>query len=315
MPGTNYTPVQGIATFLPNQLTATFTVPVLAGNKVSGSSTVGLVLSNPAGGALIGSQGSATLTITTFGTNPVNPSGPVDTIPPQITGQQLIVGAGGITAVVFSFSKPLNAARAQDLGNYGYYVTSAGSNGGFGTSGSGYVSLAGTQYNPAAMTVTVVPVSPLPYDGFYRIVIDALANSLLNRGIADLAGNLLSGQSNGVPGSPFVSTFGAGPQLNYTDSLGKSVNLSLTGGGVMEVFRAATGDVQRVTLVGTVPRKSVLSLHANKAGGTYTFLPPIQGAAGVRLRYRTPPIVFRSSPVLPSSLTHKTKPVRVKRVR
>ena len=134
-------------------------------------------------------------------------------------------------------------------------------------------------------------------------------------GIVDLAGNLLSGQSNGVAGSPYVSTFGAGPQLTYSDSLGKTVNLSLTGGGVIEVFRAASGDVQSVRLAGTVRRKSVLSLRANKAGGKNTFLPPIQDAAGVRFRYRTPPIVFRSSPALPSSLTHHHKPVRVKRVR
>ena len=147
----NYTPVQSTVTFLPNQLTATFSVPILPGNKVAGTNTVGLFLSNPAGGAQIGALSSATLTITTFGTNPVNPSGPVDTIPPQITGQQLMVGAGGITAVVYSFSKPLNAARAQDLGNYGYYLSSAAPNGSFGTSGSGFVTLAAAQYNPAAM--------------------------------------------------------------------------------------------------------------------------------------------------------------------
>ncbi len=313
VPGVDYTFVQSTVTFLPNQLTATFSVPILPGNKVPGTNTVGLALSNPVGGQ-IGALGSATLTITTFGTNPVNPSGPVDKVPPRITNQQLVVGPSGITAVVLSFSKPLNPARAQDLGNYGYYLTSAGPDGKFGTSDDGFVTLAAAQYNPAAMTVMVTPVTPLPYNGFYRIVIDALATTLLNRGIVDLSGNYLAG-SDGVAGSTYLCTFGAGPQLNYTDSLGKTVNLSLSGRGVIEIFRAANGDVQSVSLAGTVPRKSVLSLRANKAGGTNTYLPPIQGAAGVKLRYRTPPIVFRSSPVLPASLTHKAKPVKVKRVR
>ena len=123
------------------------------------------------------------------------------------------------------------------------------------------------------------------------------------------------GKATASPARPLCPPSCAGPQLNYTDSLGKTVNLSLTGGGVIEVFRAASGDVQSVSLVGTVARKSVLSLRANKAGGTSTYLPPIQGSAGVRFRYRTPANVFRSSPVLPNSLTHKAKPVRVKHVR
>ena len=72
------------------------------------------------------------------------------------------------------------------------------------------------------------------------------------------------------------------------DSLGKTVRLSLTGGGLTEMFRTPVGDVQSMSLVGAVPRKSVLTFQANSAGGRTTYMPPIQGAAGVRFRYRTP---------------------------
>jgi len=63
-----------------------------------------------------------------------------------------------------------------------------------------------------------------------------------------------------------------------------------------------------VSLVGAVPRKSVLTLQANGAGGRTTYMPPIQGAAGVRFRYRTPAGVFRSTPLplIVQTPRHKT---------
>ncbi len=112
-----------------------------------------------------------------------------------------------------------------------------------------------------------------------------------------MSGNLLTGQTNGVPGSPYIATFGVGPALSYTDSAGKIVQLSLTGGGLIEMFRATAGDPQSVSLLGVVPSKSVLTFQANNAGGRTTYMPPIQGAAGVRYRYKTPASVFRTTPL------------------
>jgi hypothetical protein len=296
--------VHGTIIFAPNQLSATFSVPILPGNKQPGTKTVGLVLANPGGGAQLGTISTATLTITTLQVNPV---GPVDTIPPRVTGEQLVYSPAGISALVFSFSKPLDTRRAQDMSNYGYYAISAGADGKFGTADDGYATLSSAVYNPATMSVTLAPTSPLPYNTFFRIVVDPLTDPILGRGITDLSGNLLSGRSNGVAGGSFVMTFGAGSQLTYTDSLGKTVYLSLSGGGMIQMFRAANGDVQNATLIGTVPHKSVLSLHANSAGGKYTYLPPIQRASGVKFRYRTPPIVFKPTPIVAISLTTRGK--------
>ena len=293
--GVAYTPVSGTLTFLANQTMATFTVPILHGGVATVTKTVGLVLSGPTAGAQLGSISTATLTIQA-GSSPYNPGGPTDTVPPQVTGEQLVLGPGGITAVLFSFSQPLNPSRATDLGNYGYYVDVAGANGVFGTSDNSYIPLSAAQYNPATSTVTVIPSSPLPLNRFKRITIDGLANPLLGRGLINTSGVLLSGLSNGVPGSPFIATFGVGSSLAYTDSLGKTVQLGLTGGGLIEMFRSPVGDVQSVSLVGAVPRKSVLTFQANSAGGRTTYMPPIQGAAGVQYRYRTPASVFRSTP-------------------
>jgi hypothetical protein len=304
-PGVDYTPTSGVLTFLPNQPTATFAVPILSNHQATGTTTVGLALSNPAGSAQLGPVSAATVTITTASIN--NPSGPVDTTAPRVTAEQLLAGPSGIMALQFSFSKPLNPARAVDLGNYGYYVILASPDRVFGSSDDGYVALRSAQYNPATSTVTLTPSVPLPFNQFARVTLNALASPLLQRGIADTAGNLLAG-SSGAAGSPFVTTFAAGSQLTYTDSLGKTVNLSLTGGGLIEMFRAASGDVQSVSLLGAVPRKSVLTLRANSAGGKYTYLPPIGSAAGVKFRYKTPPTVFKSTPIAPASAAPKAKP-------
>ena len=292
-PGVDYTPVSGTLTFLPNQTTASFTVPILHSGSTT-AKTVGLALSNPSGGGELGPQSNATLTILVASPfNPVQPVGPA----PQVTGEQLILGPTGVTAVVFSFSMALNPTTAVNLANYGYYVNSTGPDGVFGTSDDGATALASAQYNSASNTVTLIPAAPLPLGTFERVTIDALANTLLGRGITSTTGVLLAGLGNGVPGGAYVTTFGVGPSLTYSDSTGKTVYLALTGGGVIEVFRAPSGDVQSISLVGTKPKKSVLSLHANSAGARYTYFPPVQGAAGVRFRYRTPPIVFSPVPL------------------
>jgi len=183
----------------------------------------------------------------------------------------------------------------------------------FRTSGDSYIPLSTAQYNPATSTVTVIPSTPLPLNHFERITIDGLANPLLGRGLINTSGVLLSGLSNGVPGSPFIATFGVGSSLTYTDGLGKTVQLGLTGGGVIEMLRTLAGDAQSVSLLGVVPRKSVLTFQANSAGGRTTFMPPIQGAAGVRFRYRTPASVFRSTPLPLIAKAPSVKPAAVKR--
>jgi hypothetical protein len=317
--GVDYTPVSGTLTFLANQTTATFSVPIVPGSHPAGRVTVGLVLSNPTAGTQLGSPGAATLSITTSAVNPPGgsvgtPGGPIETTPPQVIGQQLLLGPTGVTGIVFTFSEALDATRANELANYGYFAITAGPDGQVGTADDGAIPLSGAWYDSASRAVTLQLSSPVPWNQFARITINALANPLLRRGLVDTSGNLLSGAGNGIPGGAYMSTFGVGTQLSYTDGAGKGVLLSLTGGGLIQVFRSAGGDPQSITLIGTTPRRSLLSLHADNRGGRFTYLPPIQGAAGVKLRYRTPPIVFRSSPVAPGT-SLRARPAQSKRPR
>ena len=68
--GQDYTAVSGTLTFAPGQNDVIISVPILANsNRPTTFSTVNLVLSQPAGGATLGSIAFATLTITNNTTN------------------------------------------------------------------------------------------------------------------------------------------------------------------------------------------------------------------------------------------------------
>ncbi len=201
-PGVDYTPTWGYATFLPGQTTASFSVPILNAVADAGTRTVGLFLGGAAGGATLGAPVTAVLNIVT------QPSpAPVDVVPPRVTSQQLIYGAGGVTGMVLGFSKPLDPARAVDLGNYGYYVYNLGRDGRYGTRDDSYVAIASAVYDPSRYAVTLTFARGLGSAGLARLVVNGLASSTLNRGVADTSGNLLSGRGDGAPGGAYTTDF------------------------------------------------------------------------------------------------------------
>ncbi|MDR3619919.1 MAG: Calx-beta domain-containing protein [Paludisphaera borealis] len=202
--GVDYTTTAGTASFLPGQTKATFSVPILASASGAGTRTVGLVLSNPAGGATLGGPSVAILNIVTA----ASPApGPVDTVPPHVTSQQLFYGPGGVAGMVLGFSKPLDPTRAVDLGNYGYYVYKLGRDGRFGTRDDSYVAIASATYDASRYAVTLTFARGLGSAGTARLVVNGLASSTLNRGVADTSGNLLSGVGDNAPGSPYTTNF------------------------------------------------------------------------------------------------------------
>jgi hypothetical protein len=200
--GKNYVATAGTLTFNPGQTLQTFTVTILPNtSQASGTKTVNLTLSQPAGGAALGSITMATLTIDLV-PGPPSPPPPPTAGNPRLTSEHTIVSGRAITGIVLTFSKAMNVSRAQALGNYGYYVYSVTPR---GTTGAIYTSLASAVYNAAAATVTLTPTSPLPLNKSFRIIVDQLASPLLNNGLTDLFGNQLLG-SSGAPGTPFVIT-------------------------------------------------------------------------------------------------------------
>ena len=218
--GRNYSAAAGTLTFQPGQTLQTFTVTILPNtSQAGGTKTVNLTLSQPVGGAALGSISTATLTINLV-PGPPSPSPSPTSGFPRLTSVQTIVSGRAITSIVLSFSQQMDASRAQDLGNYGYYVYSATPR---GASGPIYTSLSSAVYNSSASTVTLTPASQLPLNKSFRITVDGLASPLLNNGLTDLAGNQLLG-STGLPGTPYVIIFAASAKPSATRPTKKAVS-------------------------------------------------------------------------------------------
>jgi hypothetical protein len=300
--GKLYLPASGTLTFLPGQAYSqqTFSVTILPNQSQSAvAATVNLLLTQPTGGATLGTNSSAILTINELPAPPPPPPPPpppIDLNAPRLTSEQLILSGRAIAAIVLAFSKPMVVGRAQDLSNYGYFVYAAKPNGTFGGSSETYVAISSAVYSPAAQSVTITPSAPLSLNRFWRITVNSQTNTLLNNGLTSTSNNLLLG-SDGKIGTPLVITFAAGKRLVYTDSGRNLVKLQLAKGGLLEVFRNFAGDAEAITLTGTIAKKTTLSGSVSRGlvGSGRTFLPPIIGAAGVRMKLKFPPFVLRPS--------------------
>jgi hypothetical protein len=318
----NYSTASGTLTFLPGQVQQSFLVTILPSrpSQAGLTTTVNLALSQPTGGATLGAISTATLVIAEAPMSPPppppppgSPGSPPNAASPTITTQEVVLSGRAITGIVFRFSKSLNVNRAQDLGNYGFYVYSTGPGGVYGARTSD-TPLSSAVYNSVTNSVTVTFGAPLPLRSFFSITIDGQASPLLNNGITDLAGDQLAG-SSGTAGAPFVTTFAAGSSLSYTDGAQNVVKLQLKRGGLIELFRSASGGVQQLELVGTVAGKSTLTGSVTRGpGGTgRTFLPLMSGAAGVRIRLKNPPFVFRAPTLTASVELAQVRPAAMER--
>jgi hypothetical protein len=290
VPGTDYTPVSGILTFNPGETTKTIAVPIL-NNPAAGNKAFGLTLSSPGGGATLGSPAAITVTISA-GASRNNSNGSTPNVIPNATGPvitdlQLQNNGQAITGIVLSFNRPLDAARAQEVANYGYVIRTPGPDRAFGTFDDGTTPIASAVYDPATNRVTLTPASPLAMNTFYQIAINQNANALTGAGVADTSGTLLNA---GIADGPYVAQFGLGTKLSYTDHNGDLVSLTLGGGGLMELRRGANGDAQQLRILNGVPGGTTLKGQVRRGGkgsDGRTSLPLILGAAGVKVQLKS----------------------------
>ena len=283
--GVHFTPVSGTLTFGSGETTKTFVVPILDDGQVTGDKTVVLALSST-GTTPLGSQTSAVLTI-----NETD----VDQVGPTVTDIRLFGPGGSINSIVIAFSEQLDRSHAQDVGNY--FITTPQVRGRKGSPG-GPVAIASAVYDEAARTVTLTPSRSLPAGVFVQLAM----NGATAQGLTDRYGNILDGDANGTPGGNYLATFARGTNLTYADRNGDIVNLRLTGGGVIDLWRNSSGDAGIMRLLGTVPGRTSISGSVRRNGAFsdgVTTLQRIDGLGSfgsVRSRLRTPPFVISNVP-------------------
>lgn len=315
--GVDFTPVSGTLTFAPGQVSKSITIPV-ANTSASGVLvSFSIALSAPTGGATLGGVASAIVNIPHVrgggGGGPVTPP-PTDTTPPTITGILPAIGPQGIYAIIISFSKPMNPVSASNLDNFGDFLRTPGANGQFNTWDVGSIAITNAVYDATTSRTVLLLAAPLPPGEFARLSINTSAGLAPGRGLTDLSGNLLDGTGTGAaPGSPDVVLLGEGRSLTYQDALGETVNLKISGPGLMSVIRAANGETEQVRLYGAVPRATTLSGSVRSPIRRFrpmTLIPSIVGANGARIKLAPP--MFRLGGVSATAVVSPAAPRKLK---
>jgi uncharacterized repeat protein (TIGR01451 family) len=286
--GVNYVASAGTLTFQAGQSYAAIIIPVLDDFKVDGNLGFFVALSSPTNGASLGTQGVEGVVVLNTDR---------DLVPPAITSLLAIPNGNQIDGFALTFDKAMDPTRASLLSNYYVFLTSGGA-----VNQGTPVALAAAEYNPSNDTVILVPTVPLPSNRFYEV----LANGSVGTALTDVSGNLLYGSSG--PNSNYVAYYGQGTNLTYQDAQDNSVNLQLSGGGIMGIYRGSNGDASLVNLYGIVPHSTKLSGSVKKLGkdaSGHTYIGAINGFGqfgDVKSTLTTPQFYVGSAPISASSV-------------
>ncbi|MGC8639135.1 MAG: Calx-beta domain-containing protein [Isosphaeraceae bacterium] len=295
-PGLDYTPVSGTLTF-PNGVTSEkIVVPVLDNPYDNHNELVSVALSNvktteTLGQALLGTPRTATLTIQDIDPN-YNPL--------VVTGVQWTGTTQDITQIFVTFSKPLLTTTALNPANWA--LVNVGADGKYGTLDDSGVTISESLYQSSSQVVALTPSQPLPANQFFHLWI----NGATPGGVEDVGRNMLAGDGS-TPSTLYTAMLARGTNLKYDTPVGDQVSLKLTGGGVIDDLLSGTGQGVKLTVVGEVPHRSVLSGSVRKVrGGTgraylgYTIW-GLGNFGDVRVRMYSPPFQIGLYPFSPGS--------------
>jgi hypothetical protein len=167
-----------------------------------------------------------------------------DVTPPSVVGVRILGTSRETSAVMVTFSEPLDVARAQQVDNFKISRKQSNDDSGFFSNpfddgkseGRQTIKIDTATYDDATRTVTLVPHEA--FNGvkrFRRLRIDASAGT----GVADVAGNLLDGDENGEAGERafYKLRFKESRSVSYKEGDGDRVKLQVTGPGTMSVLQ------------------------------------------------------------------------------
>ena len=241
--GQDYTAVAGTLTFPPTATDETFLIPILSNpNRSTSFSTVNLALSQPVGGATLGTISSSTLTIT-------NNNLTVKTFVVNNTGDS---GLGTLRQAILD----ANADQSSGVDNIVFDIPAS-------TAANLNVPVAG--FDPSTQTWTIGLNSPLPVIT-HAVAIDGYTQANIGVGfrypssLTSQVDNLAVGLS--VTGGTYILSIAP-----YVDDSG------MTRGGVTQSipYNATAAFVQNqlVNLVGGVGNVTVTALSQNNGAGDY----------------------------------------------
>jgi major membrane immunogen (membrane-anchored lipoprotein)/ribosomal protein L35AE/L33A len=141
----DYTATSGTLTLLDSQLSASFTVPILDDNDYEGDETVNLRLSNPTGGATLGTPSSAVLTIVED--DPIPSSGSL-----QFSSATYSVNENGVS---------ISIGVTRTGGDFGEVTVDYTTSDGTASAGSDYTAASGTLTLADGVTIASFNVSIL----------------------------------------------------------------------------------------------------------------------------------------------------------
>jgi len=186
-------------------------------------------------------------------------------------------------ALVFTFDGPLNANPTNpvqsptNIANYAVQVPSG--NPEVITSSLATVPISAASYNSSTDQVTLTLGTPLAQGQAYRVFVNGIANteSTTAPGLIDANQQPIDGDYDDTPSGDFYALFSwtaAGTPLNFTDSQGDSVTLTITGPGQLNAWRELNGDFDagdltaQANLSGTSQAVQQLSISGGAAGST-----------------------------------------------
>lgn len=299
IPGIDYTPVSGTLTFAPGVNSQTIVVPVLANPCDSHDKLVSLVLSNvqtilpplAPGQGILGTPSTATLTIQDIDPN----FSPLTVMNVQWTGT-----IQDIRQILVTFNKPLIASTATNPANY--TLIDVGPDGKYNTLDDLGVQLDAPTYDQSIRTVTLTPTQTLPANQFFHLLINGAAPG----GVEDAGGNLLTGDGS-TAGTNYTAMLARGTRLRYFTPSGDQVKLQIKGGGIIDDLLNGSGQGIKLSVVGEVPHRTVLSgsMRKSSTGTGRAYLGYSVWGLGqfgdVRVRMYSPPFQIDHYPFSPGS--------------
>jgi streptogramin lyase len=208
--GVNYTATNQVLNFAAGQDSATVRIPIKDDGVATPDLTVGLVLTNPAAAAVLGSLSAATLVIHNVD-QPVAP--PLVTV----TGVNLVQdNRGRVTEILVGFSGPLDAREADRLGTY--RLTAPDKSGSYTANDAHVIRIRSAVYNGANDTVALTPRTPFGITRPVQLVVYGTGPTALE----DAYGRRIDGEHNGTAGGNATAHLIAAGATTKTRALGPS---------------------------------------------------------------------------------------------